>query len=232
MSVTPGRRVRAGIATTAVTAIVLGMPGMALADTLADSITSTTAPLALVAGDPSSVKTATIWVDGNKIGEDGKNTDPDNGCNFDTAAEYLTVKFVEKDKSQLPAGVTVSGSGTTTFETDGTLKLTKCSNDGVQNSYSVAVQANSNASGSPTIVAQIVKNATDGTFSNQVSIPLDINRAPTVATAAADSSKAVGQAQTTSGNFADADAGTTLTISKESGEGSVTANADGSWNWS
>ncbi len=62
--------------------------------------------------------------------------------------------------------------------------------------------------------------------------PAPANNAPTVSTAAADASGDEGSQLTTNGVFADQDSSDTLTISKVSGEGTVTPGATrGTWSW-
>lgn len=56
---------------------------------------------------------------------------------------------------------------------------------------------------------------------------------PTVSTPATDVTDGVeGTAMSTNGAFADADGNGTLTITKQSGDGTVTQGADGAWSWS
>jgi hypothetical protein len=60
----------------------------------------------------------------------------------------------------------------------------------------------------------------------------DNSYAPAVATAALDANGLEGSAFGTSGAFSDQDGNNTLTITKVSGAGTVTDNADGTWSWS
>jgi thrombospondin type 3 repeat protein/Big-like domain-containing protein len=56
--------------------------------------------------------------------------------------------------------------------------------------------------------------------------------APAVGTAASDANGNEGDTLTTSGSFTDQDGNNTLTITKQSGDGTVTDNHDGTWSWS
>jgi Thrombospondin type 3 repeat len=56
--------------------------------------------------------------------------------------------------------------------------------------------------------------------------------APASSTAAADATGNEGDQLGTSGAFSDGDGNNTLSISKVSGAGTVTPNADGTWSWS
>ena len=56
--------------------------------------------------------------------------------------------------------------------------------------------------------------------------------APAVLTAAANASGNEGSTLTTSGAFSDQDGNSSLTVTKVSGDGSVTDNGDGTWSWS
>jgi hypothetical protein len=56
--------------------------------------------------------------------------------------------------------------------------------------------------------------------------------APQVASAAADANGNEGDTLSTSGSFFDADGNNSLTITKQSGDGTVTDNGDGTWSWS
>jgi hypothetical protein len=140
--------------------LLLAIPAVALADNIQDNITDNVASsLQLTAGDANSDKTAEIRIIGNNSMQD-----PDNGCNFDTATESLTLSFTT------PTGVTATALDGATA-TPGQMKFTVCGVD-----QTVKFSASSSAvAGNYTVTANIVNNTTDGTFFNQVSIPITVN---------------------------------------------------------
>ena len=140
--------------------LLLAVPAVALADNIQDNITDNVASsLQLTAGDANSDKTAEIKIIGNNA-----MMDPDSGCNFDTATESLTLSF------NTPTGVTATALDGATA-TPGQMKFTACGVD-----QTVKFSASSSAvAGNYTVTANIVNNATDGTFFNQVSIPITVN---------------------------------------------------------
>jgi hypothetical protein len=139
--------------------VTAALVAVAYADTLQDSITGT-GSVQLVAGDATSSGTATVRVVANSAAGD-----PDPGCNFDTAAEHVTVAI------DTPPGVSATPSSVT-FTTCGT-------------NTTITFKASSTAtSGSAT--ARITDNTSGGTFVNQVDIPITVthpNTAPTVTVA-------------------------------------------------
>ena len=143
--------------------LLIAVPAVALADNIQDNIADSVASsLQLTAGDANSDKTAEIRVIGNNSMQD-----PDNGCNFDTATESLTIKF------NTPAGVTATALDGATANA-GEMKFTVCGVD-----QTVKLSASSSAAvGNHTVTADIVNNNTGGTFVNQVSIPITVNPPP------------------------------------------------------
>jgi hypothetical protein len=140
--------------------LLLAIPAIALADNIQDNIQdNVTSSLQLTAGDANSDKTAEIRVIGNNSAGD-----PDNGCNFDTLAESLTITF------NTPPGVTATALDGATA-TPGQMKIAACGVD-----HTVQFSASSSAAaGNYTVTANVVNNATNGTFVNQVSIPITVN---------------------------------------------------------
>ncbi len=140
--------------------LLLAIPAVALADNIQDNVTdNVTSALQLTAGDANSKPTAEVRVVGNNAQQD-----PDSGCNFDTATESLTIKF------NTPTGVTATAlDGATT--TPGEMKFTGCGLD-----QTVQFTASSSATaGNYTVTANVVTNGTNGTFVNQVSIPITVS---------------------------------------------------------
>jgi hypothetical protein len=124
---------------------------VAYADTLQDSIEAT-GSVQLIAGDATSTGTATVRVVANSAAGD-----PDAGCNFDAAAEHLTVAIVT------PPGVSASPSSVT-FTTCGT-------------ETPITFTASSTAT-SGTATARITDNTSGGTFVNQIQIPITVTQPP------------------------------------------------------
>ena len=140
--------------------LLLAIPAVALADNIQDNVQdNVSSALQLTAGDATSDKTAEIRIVGNAAQQD-----PDQGCNFDTATESLTIKF------NTPAGVTATALDGATANA-GEMTFTLCGVD-----QTVKFSAASTAvPGDYTVTANIVTNATDGTFNNQVSIPIKVS---------------------------------------------------------
>jgi hypothetical protein len=128
--------------------------GVALADTLQDSIVDS-GSVSLVAGSATSAGSATIRVVANSAAGD-----PDQGCNFDTASETLTIAI------ETPTGVTASPA-TVTFKACGTPE-------------SVTFTASSSAE-SGSVTARITGNTSGGTFQNHVDIPITVTQPPNTA---------------------------------------------------
>jgi hypothetical protein len=149
-------------------AMLLAIPAVALADNINDDIAdSVTSALPLTAGDANSTGTAQV-----KIVATGG--DANSGCNIDAATESVTLRF------NTPAGVSATAM-TGATATPGQMKFTACGVD-----QSVKFSASSSAvPGAYTITADIVQNNTNGTYNNNVSIPIKVN-APAIADADGD----------------------------------------------
>ncbi|HLM07009.1 MAG TPA: PxKF domain-containing protein [Blastococcus sp.] len=134
------------------TAMALTFSGVALADNIQDNIQDDiSSAITLVAGSTTG-GTAKIRVVGNNSQQD-----PDAGCNFDSTPEYLDIAI------NAPVGVTA---------TPATLHFTTCGDD-----QTVTFTASGNAAaGTGNATAAIIKNGTDGTFQNSVSIPITVTR--------------------------------------------------------
>ena len=142
--------------------LLLAVPAVALADNIQDNVTdNVTSALQLTAGDANSKPTAEVRVVGNNSQQD-----PDAGCNFDgtPTTEFLTIKF------NTPTGVTATALDGATA-TPGEMKFAACGVD-----QTVQFTASSSAAaGDYTVTANVVTNGTDGTFVNQVQIPIKVS---------------------------------------------------------
>ena len=150
-----------GRATTAAVLTAAGMlllGGVAHADNIQDTIADTGTGVTLVAGSSTSGSAAIRVVGNNSAG------DPDPGCNIDAGESPLVLDLVT------PAGVTANPDP---------LNITSCGAD-----FSVTFTASSSAvSGEVTVTVQSGP-AGDGTYINQVHIPITVipsNTKPSVA---------------------------------------------------
>jgi hypothetical protein len=203
-----GRWARPAGVVAAGTALSLAFGGVALADNITDTIVDT-GSVSLVAGSATSSGTAGISVVANNA------QDSDQGCNFDTSAEYLELTVAT------PAGVTATPSSLT-FKACGTPQ-------------NVTFTASSTAvSGTATVT--IKTNATDGSFKNDVSIPITVTRPntkPSVAVTGVSNGAeyVIGSVPTAGCEITDAEDGNTTKAAVLSGTltdglGSQTATCD------
>jgi hypothetical protein len=145
-------------------ALLVAIPAVAaIADTIQDNIKDNVSQaLNLTAGDANSKPTAEVQIVGNNAQQD-----PDSGCNFDTATESLTIKF------NTPTGVTATALDGATA-TPGEMKFAACGVD-----QTVQFTASSSAAaGNYTVTANVVTNGTNGTFVNEVQIPIKVSPSP------------------------------------------------------
>jgi hypothetical protein len=188
--------------------LLLAIPAIALADNIQDNVTdNVTSALQLTAGDANSKPTAEVRIIGNNAQQD-----PDAGCNFDTATESLTIKF------NTPTGVTATALDGATA-TPGEMKFTACAVD-----QTVEFSASSSApAGDYTVTANIVTNGTNGTFVNQVSIPIKVSPPPDTtaptSTASATVPNGTGTSPYNSGDWTNKDV--TVTLSANDGGSGV-----------
>jgi hypothetical protein len=134
----------------AATALSMTFSGVALADTLQDTISDTVTGISLEAGSSTS-GTAGIRVVGNSA-----MGDPDAGCNIDAGENPLKLDIVT------PPGVTA---------TPDPLSITSCGTD-----FSVSFTASSIAQSGHVTVTVLSGPAGGGTYNNQVSIPITITQ--------------------------------------------------------
>lgn len=145
---------RASALTTMTAAGALVMTGVAVADTVQDTIADTGTGVSLVAGSSTS-GTAAIRVIGNNAAGD-----PDPGCNIDAGENPLRLDILT------PAGVTA---------TPDPLSITSCGAD-----FAVSFIASSSAVSGHARVAVLSGPAGGGTYLNQVDIPITVTQpAPT-----------------------------------------------------
>ncbi|MFC9918625.1 PxKF domain-containing protein [Agromyces binzhouensis] len=137
-------------------AAVFGSSLVAHADTIADSIEATDAPLTLVAGS-SATQSAQIRLIGNSAGGGGgMGGDPDSGCNIDSGDAPLKLDIVT------PAGITANPDP---------LEITDCGVD-----FTVTFSAASNAVSGNATATIISGPAGGGLYHNLVSIPIVVTQ--------------------------------------------------------
>lgn len=141
---------RAASVTTLSAAAVLGFAGLAHADNIQDTIADNGTGVALVAGS-STAGTAAISLIGNNSGQD-----PDPGCNIDPGESPLKLDIIT------PAGVTANPDP---------LSITSCGTD-----FEVSFTASSTAVSGTVTVSVISGPSGNGTYMNQVSIPITVTQ--------------------------------------------------------
>ena len=140
---------------TVLTAVgALAFSGVAVADTLQDTIADIGTGVTLVAGSGSG--SAAIRVVGNNA-----QGDPDAGCNIDAGEAPLKLDIIT------PTGITANPDP---------LSITSCGTD-----FPITLTASSNAVSGHVTVAVLSGPAGGGTYVNQVDIPVTVNSKPTVA---------------------------------------------------
>jgi hypothetical protein len=165
---------------------VFASSGVAVADNIQDSINAS-GQVTLVAGS-STGGTATVTVVGNN-----SDHDPDDGCNWDLGETPLVLDVVT------PPGVMASPDP---------LSITTCGTD-----HTVTFTASASAVGGTATVFITSSPAGDGTYKNQVEIPITVNRPsntkPTVSVVGVTdgASYEIGSVPTPSCNVADAEDG-------------------------
>ena len=176
------------------------------------------------------------------------------GCNVDaTHAATLTVSA--------PAGVTATPASVSFTDCGNAGEQEVLFSSNTAGSYSITHSISGGKSGALyqnqanftlTVNGPVVVDTDgDGVADNEDNCPNDANAdqadvdgdglgdvcddnsfAPAVSSAAADATGDEGDTLQTNGAFSDADGNATLTITKVSGDGDVTDNGDGTWDWS
>ena len=209
-------------------AVLLAIPAMALADTVTNNVdgtvdTSLETMNLTAGGSDGSAKIYVEPTENTSNPEDGKSR-----CNL-TNSSSLTVNAASSNS----AVATVSPSSAT---------LTDC---GQANGKTIAVApegqgtATISVSGPSSITVTNGSGTETRTFDYMANFTVNVaaapvtNHAPTVSNAAQDAIGVEGEALTTSGAFSDLD-GDTLSITKQSGAGTVTLSTTnpGQWSWS
>lgn len=143
-----------GSAATAFTTLgVLALSGIAVADTLQDSITASDAPVSLVAGSGDSGSASIRLLGNSAMG------DPDPGCNIDAGEEPLRLDIVT------PEGVTANPDP---------LVITSCGTN-----FTVSFTASGTAVSGDVTVRVLSGPAGGGTYVNHVAIPIHVTQANT-----------------------------------------------------
>jgi hypothetical protein len=146
-----GRISRRGFGTVAAgSALALAFGGVAVADTLQDTIADTGTGVTLVAGSSTSGSAGIRLIANSAAG------DPDPGCNIDAGDNPLKLDIVT------PTGVTA---------TPDPLSITSCGTD-----FSVSFTASSTAQSGHVTVTVLSGPAGGGTYVNQVDIPITITQ--------------------------------------------------------
>jgi hypothetical protein len=249
---------RSVIATVAVTALVALSGGLAFASSVDESIVDASAPTGAVTLAPGGSGSITINlnVTGNQVGtatfEVYKDWTLTGGTFVGSNPETFTVNpraaqdpattFSRTGTLSVAAG---QASGTFTLQV-GAFDITNTNTTGAKlaagasSSYAVTVSAPAvtdtdgdgipdSSDNCPTVSNPNQANA-DG---DSLGDACDRNSyAPAVGTAASDATGDEGDTLTASGSFTDQDGNSTLTITKFSGDGTVTDNGDGTWSWS
>jgi hypothetical protein len=148
---------RAAATVAAGSALALAFSGVALADTLQDTIADTGTGVTLVAGSGVSGNAAIRLIGNSAAG------DPDPGCNIDTGENPLRLDIVT------PAGVTANPDP---------LSINACGTD-----FPISLTAGSTAVSGHVTVTVLSGPAGGGSYVNQVDIPITVtqpNTKPTV----------------------------------------------------
>lgn len=204
---------RASVLTACTAVGGLALSGVAVADTLQDSIDDSGTAVSLVAGSATS-GVASIRVVGNSAAGD-----PDPGCNIDAGENPLELDILT------PAGVTANPDP---------LSITSCGTD-----FSVSFTASSTAQSGRVTVTVLSGPAGGGTYVNQVDIPITVtqpapvNAKPTVAVSGVTNGAeyVVGSVPTATCSVIDAEDGSSsfaaaLSGTLTGGLGSQTATCD------
>jgi PKD domain len=209
-------------------AVLLAIPAMALADTVTNNVDGTVdtslETMNLTAGGANG--SAKVYVE--PTGNTSNPADGKSGCNL-TNNSSLTVNAASSNS----AVATVSPSSAT---------LTDC---GVANGKTITVTPEGQGTATISVSGPSSITVTNGsgteirTFDYMANFTVNVaaapvtNHAPTVSNAAQDANGVEGGTLTTSGAFSDQD-GDTLSITKQSGAGTVEPSTTdpGQWSWS